>query len=205
MKESWRPPITVILCGVLLAVSLLSFLPASAGAGLHYLEYVALASVAVGIPPILRKAWVSLRNRALDINVLMTVAVAGACGLQDFVEAAGIVFLFGIAEWLEDRCIGQARNTIGAVLSLQPEEAVLAETGKAVPVEEVPVGALVLVRPGEKVSLDGEVVAGSSALDCSMLTGETKPVVKSVGDAVMAGTINVGLAPLQVRLGRAVA
>lgn len=117
---------------------MLSYLPAGkVPFWLAYFQYIALVALTVGIPPILRKAWVSLCNCNLDINVLMTVAVAGSCGLQDYIESASIVFLFGLAEWLEDRCIGRARSTIGGVLSLQPDEAILAVSGETVPVEEV--------------------------------------------------------------------
>ncbi|WIA43783.1 hypothetical protein OEZ86_010205 [Tetradesmus obliquus] len=196
-RASWLPPHYILGCGLLLLVSLFSYLPAS---GTGYLKYAALGCLVLGMPPVLLKAWVALRGWQVDINVLMTVAVAGALALQDFVEPAIIVFLFSFAQWLEHRCISQASNAVAALLTLQPETAVLADSGMAVPVGQVVVGDRILVRPGDRVACDGVVESGCGSVDQSMLTGEARAVVKSLEDAVFGGTINVGGTTLVVRV-----
>ena len=144
------PPTPILVACVFLAVSLLHYI----GGDFEHLRWVALGAVVVGIPPIARKAFGSLRNGVVDINTLMTVAVAGACALQDFGEAAAVVALFGVSEWLEDRAMGRASSAMGAVLALRPEKARrLASPEKEVPVEDIAVREVVLVKPGDKVPL----------------------------------------------------
>ena len=190
------PPTPILVACVFLAVSLLHYI----GGDFEHLRWVALGAVVVGIPPIARKAFGSLRNGVVDINTLMTVAVAGACALQDFGEAAAVVALFGVSEWLEDRAMGRASSAMGAVLALRPEKARrLASPEKEVPVEDIAVGEVVLVKPGDKVPLDGVVVEGSSAVDEAALTGESVPVTKSTGNEVYGGTVNQG-GTLEVRV-----
>lgn len=190
------PPVPILLACAFLAVSLLHYV----GGDFEHLRWVALGAVVVGIPPIARKAAGSLRNGVVDINTLMTVAVAGACALQDFGEAAAVVALFGVSEWLEDRAMGRASSAMGAVLALRPEKARrLASPEKEVPVEDIKVGEVVLVKPGDKVPLDGVVVEGSSAVDEAALTGESVPVPKSTGNEVYGGTVNQG-GTLEVRV-----
>ena len=183
------PPLPIMMACVFLAVSQLHYI----GGNFEHLRWVALGAVAVGVPTIARKAFSSLRNGIVDINTLMTVAVAGACALQDFGEAAAVVALFGVSEWLEDRAMGRASSAMGAVLALRPEKARrLASPEKEVPVEDIAVGEVVLVKPGDKVPLDGIVVEGSSAVDEAALTGESVPVPKSQGSEVYGGTVNQG-------------
>lgn len=190
------PPLPIMAACVLLVMSLFHYLGGEAEA----LRWIALGAVAVGIPPILRKAVGSLKHGVVDINTLMTLAVAGACALQDFGEAAAVVALFGVSEWLEDRAMGRASDAMGAVLALRPESAVrLSAPGHSVPAEEIRVNEVVLVRPGEKVPLDGVVVGGSSAVDEAALTGESVPVPKEVGASVYGGTVNQG-GQLEVRV-----
>ena len=111
------PPQSVMASSVLLLVSLLHYV----GGALDPLGWVALGAVAVGIPPVARKAAGSLRNGVVDINTLVTLAVAGACALREFGEAAAVVALFGVSEWLEDRAMGRASAAMGAVLGLRPQ------------------------------------------------------------------------------------
>eukprot|EP00877_Chromochloris_zofingiensis_P014552 jgi/Chrzof1/9350/UNPLg00321.t1 len=196
-KKKWLPPWYILLCGLLTVVSLISY---SHVPVLQYMKYVALGSMIVGFPPIIIRAWAALRSCALDINVLMVIAAAGAVGLADFVEAATIVFIFSFAQWLEDRCMSQASTAVSAILSLQPDTAVLASANLPVAVDQVRVGDEILVRPGERLPLDGTVTQGTSSLDESMLTGETRPLVKSVGDAVLSGTVNCGGCTIRVQV-----
>lgn len=190
------PPPAILLACFLLAISLFHYM----GGDAEHLRWVALGAVVVGIPGIALKAVGSLRNGVVDINTLMTVAVGGAVALQDFGEAAAVVALFGVSEWLEERAMGRASTAMGAVMALRPESATrLSHPDVSVPVEEVAVGEVVLVKPGEKVPLDGIVVGGSSAVDEAALTGESVPVPKGVGATVFGGTVNQG-GQLEVRV-----
>ena len=139
-----------------------------------------------------RRALVSIRAGILDIHVLMMIAVGGAIALGEWSEAASVVFLFALAQWLEARAMDRARGAIRALMDLAPAEAIVRREGRdtRVPVDEVLVGDTILVRPGEKLPLDGRVVAGDSYVNQAPVTGESLPVEKSAGDDVFAGTIN---------------
>ena len=191
--RSWLPPWHVWLSASLLAISFLYYLSGPLNAPwLEYFKYIALGAVAVPLPGIILKALGALRHGILDIHFLMTLAVAGAIAIAEYTEAGAVVVLFSVADFLESRCTGQARDAISSVLSLRPETAILADSGQEVEASAVPVGSSVLIRAGEKSPLDGVVVSGVSAFDESMLTGESVPVLKSAGDHVKAGTMNAG-------------
>ncbi|MFN7978229.1 MAG: cation-translocating P-type ATPase [Vicinamibacterales bacterium] len=148
-----------------------------------------------------RKAVSSLRRLTLDIHVLMVAAVTGALVLGDWAEAATVVWLFAVSQWLEVRTMERARRAIHGVLTLAPTEARVKHEGHEhrTPVDRVQPGAIVLVAPGEKVPLDGVVVAGRSDLNQAPITGESLPVDRGPGDEVFAGTIN-GQGALEVRV-----
>jgi Zn2+/Cd2+-exporting ATPase len=140
------------------------------------------------------KGLATLRRGRLNINALMTVAVTGAFLIGQWPEAAMVMALYAIAEWIEARAVDRARHAIQGLLSLTPETAeVLQADGQwlATPVAQVTVGRSIRVRPGARVALDGVVTAGGSTLDQSAVTGESLPVDKAVGDAVFAGTVNL--------------
>jgi Zn2+/Cd2+-exporting ATPase len=160
-------------------------------------------SLASGIGATARKAWNAARTGSLDINVLMIVAATGAAALGDWTEAATVVFLFALAQALEARTLDRARNAIRALMDLTPADALVRHAGgeRRVPVDEIPVGALIVIRPGEKIPLDGSVIAGESGVNQAPVTGESLPVEKGPGDDVFAGTIN-GRGALDVRVTR---
>jgi Cd2+/Zn2+-exporting ATPase len=160
-------------------------------------------SVAAGVPFTARKAWRSMRLRSLDINVLMLVAATGALVLGEWSEAAAVVFLFALAQALEARTLARARLAVRALMELSPLEALVRDAAgeRKVPVDSVAPGALIVVKPGEKIPLDGEVVAGTSAVNQAPVTGESVPVDKGQGDEVLAGTIN-GRGALELRVTR---
>jgi Zn2+/Cd2+-exporting ATPase len=151
-----------------------------------------LAAVATGIVHPLRRGLTAARSRTLDINVLMVVAVAGALALGDWPEAASVVYLFAVAQWLEVRTMERARQAIRALVDLAPREALVRRGGREerLPVEAIAPGDEVIVRPGEKIPMDGVVFAGRSDVNEAPLTGESRPVDKAPGDEVYAGTIN---------------
>lgn len=150
------------------------------------------------------KAVRALRSFSLDMNVLMTVAVAGAVAIGEHAEGAAVVFLFALSELLESWSVGRARRAIQALLQLAPEVALVRrdESIREVPAGEVKPGETILVKSGQRVPLDGTVLSGRSAIDQSPITGESMPVEKARGDTVFAGTIN-GEGSLEVQITKA--
>ncbi len=154
---------------------------------------IAAAAIALAGFGTFRKGLTALRHGRLNINALMTVAVAGAFVIGQWPEAAMVMALYAVAELIEARAVDRARNAISGLLALSPEMADLRQadgTWKSVAVAEVPIGATVRVRPGERVAMDGVVTEGGTSIDQAPVTGESLPVDKSPGDAVYAGTIN---------------
>jgi len=162
-----------------------------------------VSSIALGGVHTGRRAIASLRAGILDINVLMVIAVAGAIALGEWTEAASVVFLFALAQLLETRAMDRARGAIRALMDLAPAEAIVRRNGheQRMPVDDVRVGDTILVGPGEKLPLDGRVVAGDSYVNQAPVTGESLPIEKVAGDDVFAGTIN-GRGALDVEVTR---
>jgi Cd2+/Zn2+-exporting ATPase len=145
----------------------------------------------------------ALRNRSPDMHALMTIAAVGAAIIGEWGEGASAMFLFAVALLLEQWAVGRARRAITALMELAPAEALVIRLGgdQLVPVEAVKVGERIRVRPGERVALDGTIVAGRSALNEAPITGEAIPADKGSGDPVFAGSIN-GHGALEVRTTR---
>ena len=159
------------------------------GAGLA----VAAAAIWASGFDVYKKGLVALRRGRLNINALMTVAVTGAFVIGEWPEAAMVMALYAIAEAIESKAVDRARNAIKGLLAMAPDVAVMRQTDNTwldVPVAAVPLQAVVRVRPGERVPMDGVVAAGSSTINQAPVTGESIPVDKAVGDTVFAGTIN---------------
>ena len=196
-KTSVRP--AVILSGIFWIISMFSLI----GGNWDYLKYVALLSVAFGLPPIAMKAFRTLRRFHFDVNCMMLLAVLGALPLQEYTESAAVCFLFSISEALESRATARARNALSAIVCLKPEHAnVINPHTKAIivlPASVVAVGSLVSVRTGDKIPCDGVVVEGESTVDESTLTGESRPVSKAEGMNVSGGTINIGNSQLVIK------
>jgi len=188
----------VALAGVLLlAGALLDQLDVAPGLSLA----TSLVAIALCGVPVFRRAAVAARNRVLDMNVLMSVAVIGALALGEHREAATVVFLFAIGGALESRALARTRRSIRELVSLTPEVAVLLSPDGPVQVrlDELVPGQVVLVKPGERLPVDGEVTAGSSAVNEAPITGESLPVHKESGAHVWAGSLN-GSGALEVRV-----
>ena len=159
-----------------------------------------LLGTIVGGEVIVRNGIASARNRRMDIQFLMSVAIFGAVtaslffGEALYFEAATLAFLFNLAELLEAYSMDRARTSLRELMDLSPDEARVRRDGEevTVPASDVEVGDLVVVRPGEKIPVDGQVVGGESAVDQSPVTGESVPVDKTDGDSVYAGTLNEG-------------
>lgn len=168
-----------------------------AGAGTGGLEALpflsALLSLALSGTETFRQGWRALRRFELNMNALMSVAVAGALLIGQFAEAAMVMALFNVAEAIEERVVERARHAVKELLTLSPETAsVLQNDGswKETDCRNVSPGDRVLVRPGERIALDGIIREGRSSVDESPVTGESMPVEKGEGDAVFAGTVN---------------
>ncbi|MFB6195576.1 MAG: heavy metal translocating P-type ATPase [Haloplanus sp.] len=168
------------------------------GADLLVADVLFLVAVATGGQEILENGYYSARNLNLDIDFLMSVAILGALiaslafGEALYFEAATLAFLFSVAELLERYSMDRARNSLRELMDLSPDEATVKRDGeeRTVPVDEVTVDDVVVVRPGEKIPMDGRVVEGDSAVNQAPITGESVPVDKTVDDEVYAGTIN---------------
>lgn len=134
----------------------------------------------------------SLRQFRIDVDLLMVLAALGAVLVGAPFEGAMLLFLFSLSNVLQAYALGRTRNAIRALMKLRPQQALVkTESGTALmPIEQLRVGDRILVRPGERVPLDGMVMEGESSLDQSTLTGESMPVHKRIGDLVFAGTIN---------------
>ncbi|WGT35423.1 heavy metal translocating P-type ATPase [Pseudomonas atacamensis] len=154
---------------------------------------VALVSILSGGLGTYKKGWIALKNRNLNINALMSIAVTGAILIGQWPEAAMVMFLFTVAELIETRSLDRARNAISGLMQMTPEQATVLQADgnwREQEVKSVDLGARVRVKPGERIALDGAVVSGSSTIDQAPITGESLPVEKTVGDKVFAGTIN---------------
>ena len=163
-----------------------------AGAARTVVEPAYLASMAIGGWPIARAAVAALRRRSLDMNVLMALAALGAVAIGSYAEGAWVLVLFALGTTLETYALDRTRRSVESLVDLAPVEARVryADGERMMTVDDVPVGAVIVVRPGERLPLDGVVEGGDSAVDQSAVTGESLPVDKAVGDEVYAGTLN---------------
>lgn len=153
---------------------------------------VALVAIFSGGLTTYKKGWIALKNLNLNINALMSIAVTGAVLIGQWPEAAMVMFLFTVAELIEAKSLDRARNAISGLMQLTPDTATVQQDGQwiEIDVKEIALGSVVRVKPGERIGLDGEVVAGHSTVDQAPITGESLPVEKDLGDKVFAGTIN---------------
>ncbi len=152
-----------------------------------------LFSITAGVWQVFPKAWRSAVSLRPDINLLMTVAVVGAAAIGEWFESATVAFLFSVSLVLESWSVGRARRAIAALMELAPPSARVRDASgaeKEVPPDQVVVGATFIVRPGEKIPLDGQVARGESDVNQAPITGESVPVEKTVGSEIFAGTIN---------------
>lgn len=166
---------------------------------LHNTPYHA-AEYAILIPAYLLSGWTVLkaagrnilRGQWLDENFLMTLATVGAIAIHQLPEAVAVMLFYRIGELFQEYSVGRSRRSIKALLEVRPDTANLKLNGtvQPVPPERVNVGDLILIKPGEKVPLDGEVLAGNSQVDTSALTGESVPRSVAAGDTILAGMIN---------------
>jgi len=144
--------------------------------------------------PVLKNAaknLLSSKNKALDENFLMSVATIGAFAIGEWAEAAAVMIFYMVGEIIQDAAIDKSRSSIDALLAVRPDKARIGdgETWKEIPAGDVVPGSLIMIRPGERIPLDGIVIDGKSSVDASMLTGESRPVAVITGSEVFSGTL----------------
>ncbi|NKJ06635.1 heavy metal translocating P-type ATPase [Rhizobium sp. SG741] len=169
--------------------------------------WIFTAAMLVGLLPIARRAFMAaMVGTPFSIEMLMTIAAIGAVIIGASEEAATVVFLFLIGELLEGVAAGKARASIQSLTDLVPKTALVEENGKTreVQAESLSVGAVILVRPGDRIPADGTILSGESAIDEAPVTGESTPVRKGADATVFAGTVN-GDAALRIRVTAAAA
>ncbi|SDC57086.1 Cd2+/Zn2+-exporting ATPase [Terribacillus halophilus] len=169
------------------------------GFGLSYTEIPSLVSVLLyalvmvicGYKP-LKSAYYAVKSGSLDMNVLMSVAAIGAAIIGEWLEGAVVVWLFSLGAMLQMRSVNRTRHSIKELMDLAPPEAWVRKGGDLikVAVEEVKLGDTIVVKAGDRIPLDGEVIKGESSVNQASITGESIPVDKTVNDNVFAGTVN---------------
>ncbi len=154
---------------------------------------LSLLAIVTGGIETAKKGWIAIRTLTLNINFLMMIAVTGALFIGEWPEAAMVTFLFALAELIEAYSLDRARNAIKKLMEMAPEVAMVKQEDgsfKEIPAEQIKIGAIIRVKPGERIPLDGKVISGQSAVNQAPITGESMPVNKKEGDTVFAGTIN---------------
>lgn len=200
-SSSRAESISLAVSGLLVTAGLVAQWMKSPSSAVTALSVAAMATGGWFLLPKAGRAILKLRP---DINLLVVIAAIGASIIGEFIEAAAVVFLFGVAEWLEGWADRRARRAVEALLEIAPKNAAVkrGDTFTEVPVEEVKVDEVVAVKSGMSVPLDGEVILGDSAVNQAPITGESVPVDKKPGDPVFAGTIN-GEGSLEIRVTKA--
>ncbi len=187
VKTNWWP---MAISGV---TALLAEVMEWTGASQWLVIAFAVTAILAGGLPTYKKGWIAIANLNLNINALMSIAVTGAMLIGHWPEAAMVMFLFALAEVIEAKSLDRARNAIRGLMNLAPETATVQQSDGSwadKPAREVVLDAVVRIKPGERIALDGVIVAGQSAINQAPITGESLPVEKTVGDTVFAGTIN---------------
>jgi Cd2+/Zn2+-exporting ATPase len=177
------------VAGVLLGATLISYLLRLSP---HIQEVLLIGATGAGLILTLVRALSALRSRSIDMNVLMSVAIIAAAAIGEWQEAAVVAFLFSIAIVLEALAMARTRKAIESLMELSPDIAIVRRAGEEVQTEASAVapGEIMIVKPGERIPLEGEVVSGVTSVDESAITGEPMPAPKVHGDQVFAGTLN---------------
>ncbi|WP_341284499.1 heavy metal translocating P-type ATPase [Priestia megaterium] len=179
----------IVFSGILIA---LGFIGSHTGIASYMTTVLyAIAMIVSGYKPA-KSAYYGIKSRSLDMNVLMTVAALGAAVIGEWLEGATVVWLFALGVALQTRSIEQTRNSIRGLMDLAPSEAWVKENGQLIKkaAEDISIGTTIVVKPGDRIPLDGEIINGESSINQAPITGESIPVDKIIGDAVYAGTIN---------------
>ncbi|WP_369802831.1 heavy metal translocating P-type ATPase [Sporosarcina sp. P10] len=179
----------VIFSGILIA---LAFIGSYTGVSPYVTTFMYIVAMIVsGFKPV-KSAYYAIRSRSLDMNVLMSAAAIGAAILGEWLEGATVVWLFSLGLTLQNRAIEKTRKSIRGLMELTPPEAWVKIGNDLIkkPVEEVSINDIIIVKPGDRIPLDGEIIDGESSVNQAAITGESIPVDKAIGSFVYAGSIN---------------
>lgn len=182
--------LTTALSGILFGIAwTLSF---SESISFTLLDFIYGLSILVGGFRIFKSGIYGLKSKVIGMELLMTIAAIGAAAIGEWAEGAAVVFLFSLGETLEAYTMDRTRRSIRSLMDLAPDEALIRRNGisMTLPVEEIRVGDVLLVKPGDKIAMDGRLMKGSTSINQAPITGESIPVEKNIGDDVFAGTIN---------------
>ncbi|GBG56713.1 copper-translocating P-type ATPase [Sporomusaceae bacterium FL31] len=187
----WKNPrlmATIISGGLLTVVSLLDWV----GFDHDWVIALYLLTAVIGGYHTARSAYYSLRSLSMDMNFLMTIAVIGAAFIGEWSEAATVVVLFSLGNTLQAYTLDKTRESIKALIELTPREALVRRQNieQQLPIEDIRIGDVIIVKPGERIAMDGGVIQGVSTVNQAAITGESMPIEKTVGDIVYAGSIN---------------
>lgn len=174
--------ILTVLCGLALALSFFNLHPVVPYLSVLFGSYFALSS-----------SWESIRERTIDVNILMVLAAIGAVAIGQPADAAALLFLFSLSSTLESLAMARTKSAIEGLIRLRPDQAILIDSrGETkVKVEVLKLGDRIKIPPFEAIPVDGEVVSGASSVDQSSMTGESIPAPKAPGDRLLAGTRNL--------------
>lgn len=191
IKQWWKNKriVFLIICGIL---SIGGFILTQFGIGEEVAHIFYIAAILIGGYYPMRMGLSATRTLTMNINTLLIIATIGAASMDLWEEAVILVFVYSLGNVLETFAVDKARGAIRALMELAPKEALIRRNGKEVslPIEEINLGDIVIVKPGEKIPVDGRVIGGSSFIDQASITGESLPIEKKAGDSVYAGTIN---------------
>lgn len=185
---------TFLAIGIALAIT---------GVGKGFVELMFGFALAFSIAPVLWEAVKHFKMNPFNADLLMSIAGIGAATIGVWEEGAVVLILYNIAETIEDYIIDKTRKLAGKIAALLPKKALVKKNGtlEEIPVEKLQVGQVIIVKPGWRIPVDGRVIQGSSVVDQSMITGESIPVEKGLGDEILAGTLNIQ-GSLEVRVER---
>ena len=188
-SQAWLEPRFVVI--TLIAI-VIGGLAERADAPDWLIALIAITAYVTGGVFGVRGALESLRERKLDVDLLMVLAALGAASIGAWTEGAVLLFLFSLSNVLQDYAIGRSRQAIRSLFKLYPEQATVRRDGseQVVAISDIAIGEVVLISPGERIPVDGVVRGGRSAVDQSPITGESMPVDKKPGDKVFAGSLN---------------
>jgi len=157
-----------------------------------FADILAIVVILFGGYPIFKNALMTLLSRNLNVNVLVSVAAIAAVAIGDYLEAATVIFIMVLGEFLEDFTVGRTRKAISQLIKITPQQATVRRNDGEIQisVDQLELGDTVIVKAGERIPIDGDIASGEASINQAVITGESMPVDKNVGDAVYSGTVN---------------
>lgn len=157
-----------------------------------FADILAIVVTVFGGYSIFKNALLTLISRNLNVNVLVSSAAVAAGAMGEYLEAATVIFIMVLGEFLEEFTVGKTRKAISQLIKIMPQKAIVRRNGdeQEIPVDQVQLGEIVIVKAGERIPIDGDIVIGEASVNQAAITGESMPIDKSAGDAVYSGTVN---------------